>query len=38
MCLAAGWAGIRFPLSVIYIGLGKGLRYGLLLFMLPVAA
>ena len=38
LCLAAGWAGIRFPLSILYIGLGEGLRYGLLLFMLPVAA
>jgi len=37
LCLAAGWAGIRFSHSLLYIGLGKGLRYGLLLFMLPAS-
>ena len=37
LCLAAGWAGVRFSRSLLYIALGKGLRYGLLLFMLPAA-
>ena len=31
LCLAAGWMGIRLSTSVFYIGLGKGLRYALLL-------
>ncbi len=37
LCLAAGWAGVSFSHSLLYIGLGKGLRYGLLLFMLPAS-
>ncbi|MCP3869702.1 MAG: DedA family protein [Gammaproteobacteria bacterium] len=37
LCLAAGWTGIRFFPALFYIGLGKGLRYALLLYMLPIA-
>ncbi len=31
LCLAAGWSGIRAIPSTIYITLGKGVRYALLL-------
>ena len=31
LCLAAGWAGIRLLPSIIFIGIGKGLRYALLM-------
>ncbi len=31
LCLAAGWSGIRAIPSTLYIALGKGLRYALLL-------
>jgi membrane protein YqaA with SNARE-associated domain len=31
LCFAAGWAGIRPLSALLYIGLGKGLRYALLL-------
>ncbi len=31
LCLAAGWSGIRAIPSTLYITLGKGLRYALLL-------
>ena len=35
LCLAAGWAGIRFAPAILFIGIGKGLRYALLLLALP---
>ncbi|MCG8427107.1 MAG: DedA family protein [Chromatiales bacterium] len=38
LCLAAGWAGIRFLPSVIFIAIGKGARYALLLTLLPGVA
>ena len=31
LCLAAGWMSISLPASIVYIGIGKGLRYALLL-------
>ncbi len=30
LCLAAGWSGIRLLPATLYIGLGKALRYGVL--------
>ena len=34
LCLAAGWAGIHPIPAAIYIGIGKGLRYAMLLALL----
>lgn len=34
LCLAAGWAGVRLWPALLFIALGKGLRYALLLFTL----
>ncbi len=31
LCLAAGWAGIGIARSALFIGIGKGLRYAVLL-------
>ena len=31
LCVAAGWTGIRLLPATLYIGIGKGLRYALLL-------
>ena len=31
LCLAAGWSGVRILPATLFIGLGKGLRYALLL-------
>jgi membrane protein YqaA with SNARE-associated domain len=31
LCVAAGWSGIRLLPATLFIGLGKGLRYALLL-------
>ncbi len=31
ICVAAGWTGIRLLPATLYIGIGKGLRYALLL-------
>lgn len=36
LCLAAGWSGIRLIPATIYISVGKGLRYALLLGLLGV--
>ncbi|MEW7991645.1 MAG: hypothetical protein AB2820_15415 [Candidatus Thiodiazotropha sp.] len=30
LCLAAGWSGIRLLPATLYIGLGKAMRYGVL--------
>jgi membrane protein YqaA with SNARE-associated domain len=30
LCLAAGWSGVRWVPAVLFIGLGKALRYGIL--------
>ncbi|MES9991744.1 MAG: YqaA family protein [Candidatus Thiodiazotropha sp.] len=30
LCLAAGWSGVRLLPATLYIGIGKALRYGLL--------
>lgn len=35
LCVAAGWAGIRLLPALLFIALGKGLRYALLLYLLP---
>lgn len=34
LCLAAGWSGIRALPALLYIALGKGIRYALLLGVL----
>ena len=34
LCLAAGWIGIPWIPALVYIGLGKALRYGLLLLII----
>lgn len=31
LCLAAGWSGVRLLPATFYIGLGKALRYGVLI-------
>ncbi|MFC1684073.1 YqaA family protein [Pseudomonadota bacterium] len=33
LCLAAGWLRIGWPLSLLFIAVGKGLRYGALLYL-----
>ncbi|MES9954702.1 MAG: VTT domain-containing protein [Candidatus Thiodiazotropha sp. 6PLUC2] len=33
LCLAAGWIGIRLSLAVLFIGIGKGLRYAMLIWV-----
>jgi len=38
MCLAAGWAGVRLVPASLFIGLGKGLRYALLLSAVSAAS
>ncbi|MBT2987455.1 MAG: hypothetical protein B6D72_06095 [gamma proteobacterium symbiont of Ctena orbiculata] len=30
LCLAAGWSGVRLLPATLYIGIGKALRYGML--------
>ncbi|MET0072551.1 MAG: VTT domain-containing protein [Candidatus Thiodiazotropha sp.] len=30
LCLAAGWSGVRLLPAILYIGIGKALRYGVL--------
>ncbi|OOZ37513.1 YqaA family protein [Solemya velesiana gill symbiont] len=35
LCLAAGWSGIRLLPAALFIVIGKGLRYGILLALLP---
>ncbi|PLY13002.1 MAG: DedA family protein [Sedimenticola sp.] len=37
LCVAAGWAGVRFLPSALFIALGKGARYAVLLALLPGA-
>jgi membrane protein YqaA with SNARE-associated domain len=32
LCLAAGWSGVRVMPAVLFIGLGKALRYGALVY------
>lgn len=34
LCLAAGWLGIRLAPATCYMGLGKGIRYALLLSLI----
>lgn len=34
LCVAAGWIGVRFWSAVVFMGLGKGLRYGVLVWFL----
>jgi len=33
LCLAAGWLRIAWPVSLLFIAVGKGLRYGALLYL-----
>lgn len=35
LCLAAGWARIRLLPAILFIGIGKGARYAILLYALP---
>ncbi|MES9845587.1 MAG: VTT domain-containing protein [Candidatus Sedimenticola sp. PURPLELP] len=37
LCLAAGWGGIRLLPALLFITIGKGLRYAVLLPLLPSA-
>jgi len=37
LCVAAGWAGIRLLPALLFMAIGKGLRYALLLYLLPAA-
>lgn len=37
LCLAAGWSGIRWLPALIFIAIGKALRYAALLWILPVS-
>ncbi len=36
LCLAAGWAGIRLAPATLFIVVGKGIRYALLILLLPL--
>ncbi len=36
LCVAAGWAGIRLLPTLLFIGIGKGARYALLMAAVPV--
>jgi len=36
LCVAAGWAGIRLRPALLFIGIGKGARYALLMAAIPV--
>ena len=36
LCVAAGWAGIRLLPALLFIGIGKGARYALLMAAVPV--
>lgn len=38
LCVAGGWLRIPWMVSLMYIGLGKGLRYAVLLSVLPGGA
>ncbi|OQX32148.1 MAG: hypothetical protein B0D96_07365 [Candidatus Sedimenticola endophacoides] len=38
LCLAAGWSGIRLLPALLFIALGKGVRYALLLAVVPTTA
>ncbi|MEJ2619010.1 MAG: DedA family protein [Candidatus Thiodiazotropha sp.] len=33
LCLAAGWVGIKFRLAMLFIGLGKGIRYAVVIWL-----
>ncbi|MES9928565.1 MAG: hypothetical protein ABW158_10665 [Candidatus Thiodiazotropha sp. 6PDIVS] len=33
LCLAAGWVGVRLSLAILFIGIGKGLRYAALIWL-----
>jgi membrane protein YqaA with SNARE-associated domain len=33
LCLAAGWAGVKLRVAILFIGLGKGLRYAALVWL-----
>ena len=35
LCVAGGWLRIPWLVSLVYIGLGKGIRYAVLLSLLP---
>jgi membrane protein YqaA with SNARE-associated domain len=35
LCLAAGWAGIRLLPTLLFIAIGKAIRYAALLYLLP---
>lgn len=35
LCVAGGWLRIPWVLSLVYIGLGKGMRYAAILSLLP---
>ena len=36
LCVAAGWLRISWVVALVFIALGKALRYGVLLMLLPV--
>jgi len=35
LCLAAGWSGVRPLPATLYIGLGKAIRYALVIWASP---
>ncbi|RLW51689.1 MAG: hypothetical protein B6D76_18675 [gamma proteobacterium symbiont of Stewartia floridana] len=37
LCLAAGWAGVRFSLAMLFIGIGKGIRYAVVIWLSEAA-
>ena len=37
LCVAAGWAGVRLPPALLFIALGKGARYAVLMAAIPIA-
>ncbi|MBV2120861.1 MAG: DedA family protein [Candidatus Thiodiazotropha sp. (ex Ctena orbiculata)] len=37
LCLAAGWAGVRLSLAMLFIGIGKGIRYAVVIWLSEAA-
>jgi membrane protein YqaA with SNARE-associated domain len=33
LCLAAGWVGVRLSLAALFIGVGKGIRYAVVIWL-----
>ncbi|MCP4993389.1 MAG: DedA family protein [Gammaproteobacteria bacterium] len=38
LCFAAGWSGIRAVPAIIFMALGKGARYAVIIYLIPVGS